>query len=133
MRYHPVFRLTSITVVNQDGACKEPALLITLSDNERRIQNHKVAGTSLATSIVGSLARNISPTKPRRGLFYTASLTLLLCRSIPAQIARLVARLHTQLAPDDLLIARAGRLNQMKLVIACLQGVERTHKTNCAR
>ena len=118
MRCHPVFCPTIITVINQDGVCKEPALLITLSDNERRVQNHKVAGTSLATSIVGSLAMNISPIKPRRGLFYRASLTLLLCRSIPAQIARLVARLHTQLAPDDLLIARAGHLNQMKLVIA---------------
>ena len=41
MRWRPVVRLAIITVVNQDGALKEPALLITLSDNERRVQNQK--------------------------------------------------------------------------------------------
>lgn len=41
MRWRPVVRLAIITVVNQDGALKEPALLTTLSDNERRAQNQK--------------------------------------------------------------------------------------------
>ncbi|MBN83081.1 MAG: hypothetical protein CMJ70_23360 [Planctomycetaceae bacterium] len=68
MRWHPVFCLTIITVVNQDGARKEPALRIALSDNARRVQNQKYAGTSLQPSIAGSLAGNINHTKPRRGL-----------------------------------------------------------------